>query len=88
MLGCQVRLGSGGDYVAQFGNELMYGSSLADIRKKIEARWNKSIGKSYEVSFVDVNGDYIVETFIPRLVKVRSLVKRVENVVGQLSFEF
>jgi hypothetical protein len=88
MVGCQIQLGSGGDYVAQFGRDLVFGSSLADIKKKIEARWNKSIGRSYEISFVDADGAGVVETYTPKLVKVRSASRRVENVVGQLELGF
>jgi hypothetical protein len=88
MIGCQIQLGSGGDYVAQFGRDLVFGSSLADIKKKIEARWNKSIGRSYVISFVDDAGNGVVETYIPRLVKVRSASRNVGDVTGQLELGF
>jgi hypothetical protein len=88
MVGCQFQLGSGGDFVAQFGQELIFGSSVADIKKKIEARWNKSIGRSYSVSFVDSDGNGVVEVYVPKLVKVRSASRSVGNVVGQLELEF
>jgi hypothetical protein len=86
--GCCIQLGCGGDYVAQFGGDLVFGNSLADIKGKIRGRWNKSIGKSYQISFVDERGNGVVETYVPKLVKVRSLTAKVENVVGQLSFDF
>jgi hypothetical protein len=88
MVGCQLQLGSGGDFVAQFGRDLVFGSSLADIKKKIEARWNKSIGRAYEISFVDGDGNFVVDTYVPKLVKVRTATRRVENVAGQLELGF
>jgi hypothetical protein len=88
MVGCQFRLGSGGDFVAQFGQDLVFGSSIGDIKKKIEARWNRSIGRSYSISFVDSDGNGVVEVYVPKLVKVRSASRRVGSVGGQLELEF
>jgi hypothetical protein len=88
MLGCQLQLGCGGDYMATFGRELVYGNSLSEIKEKVQARWNKSIGKAYQISYVDENGDMITETFVPKLVKVRTSTRKIENVVGQLDFGF
>jgi hypothetical protein len=87
-LGCQIQLGCGGKYIATFGQELLYGSSLADIKLKIQKRWNKSIGKSYLISYVNPDGDSVVETYVPKLVKVRTLTRRGKNLLGQLDFNF
>jgi hypothetical protein len=70
------------------GRDLVFGSSVADIKKKIEERWGRSIGRSYTISFVDDGGNGVIETYVPKLVKVRSRRREVENVVGQLLFEF
>jgi hypothetical protein len=88
MLGCQIQLGCGGDFMVQFGQELVYGSSLADVKGKVQARWNKSIGKSYKIFFVDSNGDEVIETFVPKLVKVRSETRKVCGFNGQLELGF
>jgi hypothetical protein len=88
MLGCQIQLGCGGDFVVQFGRELVYGSSLADVKGKVQARWNKSIGKSYKIFFVDNDGNEVVETFVPKLIKVRSETKKICGSIGQLELGF
>ena len=86
-VGAQLQLGSGGDAIAQFGQELVYGSNVGAVKDVIEGRWRKSIGRSYCIQHVDEAGDLIEEIYKPRLVKIRSRVK-VRNYVGQLEFAF
>jgi hypothetical protein len=88
MAGCQFQLGSGGDFVAQFGRDLVYGFSLGEVKKKIEARWNKSIGRAYTISFVDGDGNFVTDVYVPKLVKARLATRREGSVAGQLEFGF
>jgi hypothetical protein len=86
-LGAQLQQGCGGDVIGYFGNELLYGSSIAQVKEQIESRWGKSIGRSYSIRYVDEAGDLVEEIYAPKLYKVRTRVVQ-ENYVGQLELSF
>ena len=62
----------GGNATVQFGRELLHGASLADIKSQVMTRWGKSIGKAYTIGYRDSDGSYVRETYIPKLVKVKT----------------